>query len=239
MTQRWHDLLFAHWPVPASDLRSLIPTGLAIDTFDGSAWLGVVPFRMSGVRLRATPPLPWLSKFPELNVRTYVVRDGKPGVWFFSLDAANPLAVAIARGWFNLPYFRAAMRAEETHGRMQYQSVRTHRYAPAAILSATYRPLGAPFEAQPGTLEYFLTERYCLYTADRHGHLIRAEIHHRPWPLQRAEAQFSENTMATAAGIRLPDTGALLHFSKRQDVLVWSPTSLIDEKTAFRKRYHL
>jgi len=224
MTQRWHDLLFAHWPLPPSDLRSLIPAGLAIDTFDGRAWLGVVPFRMSGVRLRDTPPLPWLSKFPELNVRTYVARDGKPGVWFFSLDAANPLAVAIARRWFNLPYFRAAMRAVETGGHIEYQCARTHRYAPSAILSATYGPLGAPFEAQPGTLEYFLTERYCLYTADRHGHLIRAEIHHRPWPLQRAEAQFTENTMATAAGVRLPDTSALLHFSRRQDVLVWSPT---------------
>jgi uncharacterized protein YqjF (DUF2071 family) len=224
MAQHWHDLLFAHWPVPASDLRSLIPSGLTIDICEGTAWLAVVPFRMSGVRVRATPPLPWLSKFPELNVRTYVVRDGKPGVWFFSLDAANFITVAIARRWFNLPYFCARMRAQETAGYIAYQSSRMHRQTPAANLEAHYRPRGAPFRALCGTLEYFLTERYCLYTANARGRLVRAEIHHPPWSLQLAAAEFAENTMAGAAGIRLPDTKPLLHFSKRQDVPVWSPT---------------
>lgn len=223
MAQNWHDLLFAHWPVPVAMVRGLIPVGLEIDTFDGNAWVGVVPFRMSAVRLRGTPALPWLSFFPELNVRTYVVRDGKPGVWFFSLDAGNFAAVAIARRWFHLPYFRARMRSQERDGSIHYQSTRTHRGASAAEIRARYRPVRPARTAQPGTLEYFLTERYCLYTADGRGRLIRGEIHHKPWALQIAEAEFAENSMASAAGIALPDRQPLLHFSRRQDVVVWPP----------------
>lgn len=223
MAQRWHDLLFAHWPVPLAAVRALVPAGVEIDTFDGVAWLGVVPFRMSDVRLRGTPALPWLSFFPELNVRTYVVRDGKPGVWFFSLDAGNIAAVAIARRWFHLPYFHASMRVAERDVWLHYQSARTHRGAAAASLQMKYRPIAPPQIAQTGTLEYFLTERYCLYTADGRGRLIRGEIHHAPWPLQLAEAEFAENTMARAAGIALPASKPLLHFAKRQDAVVWPP----------------
>src|SRR5271168_4463454 len=163
MAQSWHDLLFAHWPVPAAILRPHIPARLAIDTFEGQGWLGVVPFRMSGVRLRGTPALPWLSAFPELNVRTYVVADGKPGVWFFSLDARNPAAVAIARAWFHLPYFRARMQCAARDGSIHYSSERTHHGASPAALRVNYRPAGEIFEAKPGSLEHFLTERYCLY----------------------------------------------------------------------------
>ena len=104
MRQVWHDLVFAHWPVSVDQLRPLIPPGLQIDTYDGQAWIGVVPFRMSGIRPRLLPAVPWLSAFPELNVRTYVVADDKPGVWFFSLEAANLVAVTIARWWYCLLY---------------------------------------------------------------------------------------------------------------------------------------
>ena len=226
MVQSWHDLLFAHWPVRAETLRPLLPLHLEIDTFGGQAWLAVVPFRMSAVRLRGTPALPGLSKFPELNVRTYVVANGKPGVWFFSLDAGNRVAVAIARAWFHLPYFRARMSCEERDGRIQYRSERMHRGAPAASLEGEYRPIGKVFSPQPGTLEHFLTERYRLYTTDRRGVLMRGEIHHPPWPLQVAEAEFTRNTMTEAAGIPLPASNPLLHFAKRQDVAVWQPTRL-------------
>ena len=226
MAQSWHDLLFAHWPVDAKKLRALIPDRLEIDTFDGQAWLAVVPFRMTGVRLRGTPAVPWLSAFPELNVRTYVTCDGKPGVWFFSLDAANSLAVAIARTWFHLPYFRARMSCTEREGWIHYRSERTHRRAPAGMLVGQYRPSGNIFSPQRGTLEHFLTERYCLYTTDGRGQLIRGEIHHSPWPLQVAEADFSRNTMAEAAGVALPNVEPLLHFAKRQDVVVWQPERL-------------
>lgn len=222
MLQKWHDLLFAHWPVPAELLRPQIPAQLEIDTFDGQAWLAVVPFRMSGVRLRGTPAMPWLSAFPELNVRTYVTCREKPGVWFFSLDAENPIAVGIARGWFHLPYFRARMSCIERNGWIEYASRRTHAGAASADLRGSYRPVDEPFHPSPGTLECFLTERYCLYALNKQGNLLRGEIHHPPWPLQRAEAAWECNTMAEPLGIKL-DSRPFLHFARRQDVLVWPP----------------
>jgi uncharacterized protein len=226
MAQSWHDLLFAHWPVPIQLLRPNIPEQLAIDTFEGQAWLGIVPFRMSGVRLRATPAVPWLSDFPELNVRTYVVCGGKPAVWFFSLDAANAMAVAIARAWFHLPYFRARMSCTERGGWIEYGCERTHRGATHAAFAGRYRPMGKNSFAQRGSLEHFLTERYCLYAADSRGRVKRSEIHHGPWSLQLAEAEVTKNTMAQAAGIPLPPVQPLLHFAKRQDVVVWQPVPL-------------
>jgi uncharacterized protein len=228
MAQTWHDLLFAHWPVPVDSIRPHIPERLQIDTFDGQAWLAVVPFRMSGVRLRGTPAFPWLSKFPELNVRTYVTVAGKRGVWFFSLDAANSAAVAIARAWFHLPYFRARMQCELRDCWIQYKSERTHRHAPKAELCGRYRPIGSPYFAKRGTLEHFLTERYCLYAVDQQGRALRGDIHHAPWPLQSAEAEFSSNRMAEAAGFSLPAQKPLLHFAMRQDVVVWQPRPLQD-----------
>jgi uncharacterized protein YqjF (DUF2071 family) len=229
MAQSWHDLLFAHWPVDARVLRQLVPPRLQVDVFEGRAWVAVVPFHMTGVRLRGTPALPWLSAFPELNVRTYVTCDGKPGVWFFSLDAGNPVAVAIARAWFHLPYFRARMSCAERGGWIHYQSERTHRGAPAGLLEGRYRPVGEAFSPQRGTLEHFLTERYCLCTANGDGRIIRGEIHHPPWPLQRAEAEFARNSMT--ASLDIPRTSQpLLHFARRQDVLVWPPKPLLASK---------
>ena len=223
MAQSWHDLLFAHWPVDVAAIRPHIPAGLRIDTFEERAWLGIVPFRMSGVRLRWTPPLPWLSAFPELNVRTYVTAEDKPGVWFFSLDAANSLAVLAARLSFRLPYFRAEMRCEEIKGWIQYENRRSHRGAPEANLEARYKGAGEFFEAQRGTLTYFLTERYCLYSASSVGRIYRGEIHHVPWLLQAAEARFMRNSMAEAAGLALPAAEPILHFARRQDMVAWAP----------------
>jgi uncharacterized protein YqjF (DUF2071 family) len=185
MRQTWHDLLFAHWPVPPAMLRPLIPESLAIDTYDGAAWVGVVPFRMTAVRLRATPYSPFADAFPELNVRTYVVPHGPdgeptgtPGVWFFCLDAGSRLAVAVARRWFHLPYFNARMTVTEEGERVRYLSHRTHRGEASASLAATYRPIAPVMPSEPGSLAYWLTERYCLYTTDRRGTLYRGDIHH-------------------------------------------------------------
>ncbi len=225
MAQSWHDLLFAHWRIDAAALRPLIPAALQIDTFDSSAWIAVVPFRMSGVRLRLTPNVPGLSAFPELNVRTYVTLDGKPGVWFFSLDAANAIAVAVARRWFHLPYFRARMSCDASGESNHYHSERTHRGAAPAVLRGSYRPIGLTFEALPGTIEHFLTERYCLYAANCCG-ILRGEIHHPPWQLQVADAEFLRNTMIDAAGLAFPAGKPLLHFARRQDVVVWQPEKI-------------
>lgn len=224
MTQTWSELLFAHWPLAPETLRSFLPPQLALDTWEGDAWIGVVPFRMTNVRPRFTPPVPWLSAFPELNVRTYVTAGGKPGVWFFSLDAANPVAVAVARTLFALPYFRARMACrragEET---VQYRCARTHRDAPAAELEASYRPVGPTFMPAAGTLEQWLTERYCLYAVNRRGMLSRGEIHHRRWRLRPGEAELRVNTMALAAGVTLPEMEPLLHVAEPQETLIWAP----------------
>jgi uncharacterized protein YqjF (DUF2071 family) len=223
MAQSWHDLLFAHWAVDVAMLRPHIPEKLKIDTFDGKAWLGIVPFSMSGVRLRWTPPLPWLSSFPELNVRTYVTAHEKPGVWFFSLDAANALAVAAARLTFHLPYFRARMNCKEAGGWIEYRSHRAHPGARKAEFEGRYQGVGEVFQAQPGTLGHFLTERYCLYSAASKGRVYRGEIHHPPWLLQVAEAHFVQNSMSEAAGLSIPAELPLLHFARRQDMVAWAP----------------
>jgi uncharacterized protein len=227
MAQSWHDLLFAHWAVSAEMLRPHIPADLSIDTFEERAWVGVVPFRMTGVRLRFTPALPWLSAFPELNVRTYVSFGGKPGVWFFSLDAANPLAVAVARAWFGLPYFRARMSCVQKNGWVEYHSERTHAGTPSAVLKARYRPQGDAFEVRPGSVEHFLTERYCLYAAKSKGRIYRGEIHHPPWALHGAKAEISENSMAEAAGIMLPSESPMVHFARHQDMVAWAPERVV------------
>jgi len=226
MQQRWHDLLFAHWPIAADVLRPIVPTPFELDTYNGEGWLGVVPFRMSGVRLRGLPSLPWISAFPELNVRTYVKVDDKPGVYFFSLDAGNPLAVAAARHWYHLPYFQADMRLQHASDGIHYHSQRTHRGAPSASFQGRYAPTGDIYRATAGTLEHWLTERYALYTTDRQGRVCRGDIHHQPWPLQAAEAEIGLNTMTHCHGIELPDTRPLLHFARRLDVVVWWLTRL-------------
>jgi uncharacterized protein YqjF (DUF2071 family) len=215
--QSWRDLLFAHWPVPASLLRPLVPAGLELQEFDGSAWLGLVPFRMAGVMRRPFPDLPWVSEFPELNVRTYVERHGKPGVWFLSLDATNPLAVWAARRFFHLPYYRARMTLTEDFGTYRYASSR-----PGAAFTGTYAPTSDPYLAQPGTIEHWLTERYCLYAKAPDGSLWRNDVHHVPWPLQSARATFDHNSMLEFHGLRVTEPPALLHFAKRVDVVVWN-----------------
>ncbi len=238
MTQQWIDLLFAHWPIDAAEMAKLIPRQLTLDLYDGQAWVGLVPFRMANVRPRFCPAVPWLSAFPEFNVRTYVRANdshdpavSKPGVYFFSLDAGNPLAVTMARQWFKLPYFRAKMGLtysghENQPNQTQYSTVhyhteRTHSGATHATFAGSYGPTGDVYTAQPETLDKWLTERYSLYTVDPGGRVYRGEIHHKPWPLQPAHAEIDVNTMAKASGISLPDTPPLLHFAQHLDVVVW------------------
>jgi uncharacterized protein YqjF (DUF2071 family) len=221
MTQTWHDLLFLHWPVDGRMLRERVPGGLELDTFDGQAYVAVTPFHMTNVAPRGLPALPKLSAMPEVNVRTYVTAKGVPGIYFFSLDAGGSLAVGAARAMYLLPYFTAKMEVESRDGWIHYHSRRTRHLGAQAELRGRYRGLGAPRRPAPGSLEYFLTERYCLYTFDDAFHLHRAEIHHGPWPLSLAEAEFEIDTMAEASGIRLPAVSPLAHFAKRQDTVIW------------------
>lgn len=215
--QSWVDLAFLHWRVEPDALAPLIGPTVELDTFDDSAWLGVTPFLLTDFRLRGVPPLPVVSTFPELNVRTYVTRDDKPGIWFFTLEAASTLAVEAAKRLYKLPYHRAQMRCERRGEHVHYESARA-----GAAFSGRYRGHGQLFHADPGSLEYFLTERYCLYTEDG-GRGYRAEIHHPPWDLQRGEASVDLNTIAP---VELPDEEPHVLFSPRQDVVVWSLDSL-------------
>ena len=224
MSQTWRDLLFAHWPVRPEALRPLIPSALALDTYAGDAWVGVVPFDLAHIAPRGAPG-PLALAFPELNVRTYVTAEEKPGVWFFSLDAANSLAVALARARYHLPYYRARMRIERDDDRIAYSSRRIHPGTPAAEFAGAYQPTGPASYAPPGTLDHWLTARYCLYSADRAGRLFRGEINHAPWPLQPAAAELAVNTMAAAHGIELAGP-PLLHFVRRQDMVAWWPVRL-------------
>lgn len=223
--QTWRDLLFAHWPVPVKMLRPLVPNSLEIDTFDGLAWVGVVPFYMTGIGKRGLPRVPRHHSFAELNLRTYVHptksnRD-KPGVYFFSLDAENWLACRTATFLFNLPYHFATMRCASDGDWITYDSRR--RDNPGGIgFAGRYRPTGDVSLAKPGTLEYFLTERYALYVENRRGRLTRGDIHHQPWPLQPAEWMVQRLDLTSAQGITLPDVPAHLLFAKVIDVVVWN-----------------
>jgi uncharacterized protein YqjF (DUF2071 family) len=213
MGQTWDDLLFVHYRVPVEQLRTLVSEGLEVQEHSGSGWLGVTPFVVTGLRARGLLPLPFASSFRELNVRTYVTRDDKPGIWFFSLDASSRLAVEAARLLYRLPYFLADIAMRRRAGELLFDCSRGDGKA----FSAAYCPDGDAFAAEPGSLEHFLTERYCLY-AEHEGQLYRADIHHRRWPLQHAQARIDLNTMPP---VKVSGDDPLVHYSKRQDVVIW------------------
>jgi uncharacterized protein len=233
MVQTWENLLFLHQPVDPEQLRPHIPDELELDTFDGRAWVGVTPFVLSSLRWRGLPPVPSAAGFPEINCRTYVTAGDKPGVYFFSLDAASRLAVEGARVAFGLPYFVCDARVDSVQEGIHYRNTRTDRRGQPASFHGVYRPTGHIFNAEPGTLEYFLTERYCLYTRRAGGTIWRAEIDHAPWPLQVAKADIYNNSMAAAAGVTLPEQEPLLHFARYLDVKVWRIMRVPQEELRF------
>jgi uncharacterized protein YqjF (DUF2071 family) len=220
MFQRWEDLLFAHWPVDADRVRERIPPPLALDTFDGSAWVGITPFRIENLRLRGLPPVPGTRSFLELNFRTYVCGGNGPGVYFFTLEAANALAVAAARAAVGLPYHWARMTLETRGAERRFTSRR--RAGGYPVFEVEYFPAGEVGRSRPGTLEYFLTERYRLYTvAD--GTARRVEIDHAPWPLRPARASIGRNDLFSEYEIAPTAAEPTLHFAGGLDVKIWAP----------------
>lgn len=190
MKQSWHDLLFLHWQVDIRELQDLIPEGLEIDTFEGNAYIGLVPFDMRGVTARGCPAPRFMCNFPEFNVRTYVTKDGKPGVWFFSLDITNSLAVWAAQTFFNLPYRKASVYYKNEDGAISYTSTYSTQESFRAKYQATKRSI-----APKGSFANWATERYCLYTQDKRGKLYRGEIQHPQWSLWEVDYEITENTM--------------------------------------------
>jgi uncharacterized protein YqjF (DUF2071 family) len=238
MTQRWNDLLFVHWPVPASEIAPLLPEGLEPDVFEGSSWLGVVPFWLDRIKVRGVPTIPGMRNFPDLNVRTYVrdERTHTPGMYFFSLDATNLLAVVLAHTFFHLPYHWAEMHLDQRSEREFSFYSRRRLTDESVIFKARYRGLGPTrklAEGGSGTLEYFLMERSSLYTRNHAGQAVRANLHHVPWPLEEADAEIERNDLAKAIGIELPEIEPVLHYSRRLAVYVW-PTELVRPALAGR-----
>ncbi len=221
MSMEWHKLLFAHWAVKPALLEPLIPKGLTLETWDGFAWLGVVPFQMRRTIPRGLFAVPGISDFDELNLRTYVTDGKKSGVWFFSLDASNKIAVRAARIGFHLPYMDANMQVSSRGEQILYSSSRTHKNEPAANLEMTYQPSGATYQSSAGSLEHWLTARYCLYSANKAGQVYCGEIDHLPWQLQPATAEFSSNTVAQGIGIQLRSPPETLHYSNQIAVKAW------------------
>ncbi|NBI27936.1 YqjF family protein [Chengkuizengella marina] len=223
MKQTWNDLLFAHWPVRVNEIRDHIPSSLTVDEFDGFAWVGVVPFHMSKIRMRLLPPVPFTSSFPEINVRTYVKYKGKSGVYFFSLDAMNHLAVFMARKFFSLKYYYAHIKHYRKSGNHNYESKRMKKDKVLASFIGSYKPTSKPYRTIKDSLDYWLTERYCLFCIDK-DYLYRGDIHHLPWELQHAEAEIVENSMTLPVGIHLSSEKPILHFSKKMEALLWPLT---------------
>jgi len=226
LTQRWNDLLFAHWPVPASSLAKLLPDWLDLDTYQGSAWLGVVPFWLDRIKIRGVPSIPGVRSFPDLNLRTYV-RDrytGTPGIFCFSLDASNLVAIAVARIFYHLPYYWADMRLEQRSDREFAFYSRRLFAGRQVIFKARYRGLGPTHktaELRSGTFESFMTERSCLFSSSRTGQPIRANLHYVPWPLEEAEAEIECNDLLSTVGFELSHLEPVLHYSRRLAVYIW------------------
>lgn len=221
LAQVWEDLAFLHWPVAASALRPHVPPGLEIEESDGSAWIGVVPFRLR-LNCRGLPALPRIQVFPEINVRTYVTAEGRPGVWFFSLDAPSRIANGSARRLYRLAYRHARVSIETEAEGFRFRAERREDPRPAAF-DARYRPTGPPAPPAPGTLDHFLTERYCLYAADRRGRLFRGDVHHLPWDLQEAESELTECSMTAPIGVPL-EGAPRVAFARRIEVVTWGLT---------------
>ncbi|MEW4286379.1 YqjF family protein [Priestia koreensis] len=220
MKQTWNKLLFLHWPVTPEFIKPFLPSQLEVDTFDGKAWIAIVPFEMDHIRFRGLPSVPHASRLWELNVRTYVTYKGKPGVYFFSLDANHPLAVSVARNIFNLPYYRATMKGHVHGEEISLSSTRTHRNVRHAALTIRYKPIGPPQASQRRELAYFLTERYCLYIVKK-GKVYRGDIFHDHWPLQKAECEIYQDTLSTPYGRPANSDEWTLHYADKVQTYIY------------------
>jgi len=220
MHQRWDDLLFLHWPLDPPALRPFIPTALDIDTFEGQAWIGITPFRVEDIRLGSLPAIPGLNSFNEVNVRTYVIHDGVPGLWFFSLDASMLAATVAARVFFRLPYFLADIDFKQQTQQFEFNSARIG--PPGAKLRASWRTGNRLRDPDSESLAFFLVERYC-YFAVENGNVYQTRIYHHPWILEEADVQEFWTTLPGAVGLPMPSSKPLTYFSRALPVDIWTP----------------
>lgn len=222
MRQTWKNVLFAHWPIPKEQLRPHIPSGLEMDTYDGSAWLGVIVLEIGGIYPRGLLSRSVVQRFPEVNLRTYVHYCGKPGVLFLSLDVENWASLNIAKRWYHLPYQKAKVSLQNERLVFRCHSMRNTMSNIPIVFKGNYYPNSETFLSEKGSLTHWFTERYCLFSTNKKGNLFCGEIHHEPWPLQKARAEINSNTLATPFQINLNEVEPVLHFSKGIDTVFWN-----------------
>jgi hypothetical protein len=237
LSQSWDDLLFAHFAMDPRTVRRLVPDSLTLDLYDGAAWLTISPCRTSHLRPSGVPPLPGFSFFSQLTLRTYVTMQGKPGLFYLSVDVANLSAVWFARMFFRMQYWHAAIqisgatmqaRNPGDDRRIHFRSSRLH--GPAAVdgpakFDVIYSPEGDPRRVERDSLDEFLTERYCAYSWSRRKY-YRTELHHQPWLLQRTGVEIRANSIADPFGLTLPPRPDVCHFSRSLKMLVWAPEAI-------------
>lgn len=222
MRQSWRNLLFLHWPVPLEKLRPHIPSSLQIDTFHGSAWLGLILFVIEGIYPLGISKFSLTPKFPEINVRTYVKYNEKPGIYFMSIDVENWASLKIAKNWYHLPYHSAKISFGKQGQTFYCHSIRKENGNTPVSFKGQYGPISEVYYPKEGTLDHWFTERYCLYSSNNGVNIYCGEIHHRPWPLQKAEIEVDKNTLFTSYQFDLSEIKPLAHFSTGVDSLMWN-----------------
>lgn len=222
MKQRWDDVLFLHWPVQPELLRPLLPKGVELDLFEGNAWIGFVFFEVNGLRPRLIPPIPFVNTFPELNVRTYIRRNGKPGVYFLSMDATNKIAIKMARATYSLPYLYADISLKRSATSVSLSSIRKERDFPRESLQVKYKPTGENIPNEEGSLTHWLVERYCLWSVIG-DELCRTDIHHPKWVVEAVEVELATNTMAQFLPREIFSIPPIAHYSLSKTALFWPP----------------
>lgn len=222
MRQNWSNIFFTHWPIKPEILRPFIPNSLQIDTYNQYAWVGIVLFVMGGIYPRGLNSLSILPPFPEINVRTYVIYDDKPGIYFLSIDVGDWASYTIAKRWFHLPYYSSHVSYQKDNQTFQFRSRRKGRPNSSISFNGKYFPLPEIYFPREGTLDNWLIERYCLYSRDQRGNLYCGEIHHHPWPLQQAKSEIHMNTLLSPFNIDPNEVEPISHYSKGVDSLIWN-----------------
>lgn len=221
MRQDWHHVLFIHYPIRVETLRKLVPANLPLDVYDSWGWIGIIPFNTAEVRLRS---IPWATAFPEVNVRTYITIDGKPGVYFFSLDATHLPTVLFASTFCFVPYYHAKIDFQGKDQQQSYRFISKRRTDQSIIqLDCSYAPAteSKPTRAEKGSFDEWLTERYCFYTTTAKGTILRCDILHQPWQLQRVEVDIHANSLLSEQGIAVEQVEPVLHYSQGASVRIW------------------
>jgi uncharacterized protein len=219
MKQTWENVLFVHYPVKIETLRKLVPEKLPLDTFNDCGWVVIVAVHISNIRLRGLPPIPGTTNFSQVNVRTYVTLDGKPGVYFFSLDAHNWLAVKAAKVVGNLPYKYAEVAIDSSDSNIHCECRRKTDIH--ANWVGDFKPIAEPIHPVKESFDEWMAERYCLYTFNKKGKTLRSDILHRPWLLQEVQAEIYENTLLSSLNIQPDSHSPIFHYAKQQDVRFW------------------